>query len=235
VAAEEARSVREIEAAFEAYRDRIAAIVIEPMQGEGGDNHFRPEFLATLRRIADEREALLVFDEVQTGFFGCGKPWLWQHLGVAPDVVAFGKKTQVCGLYASTRVDEVADNVFAVPSRINSTWGGNLADMVRCQRFIEIILEEDLARRVARQGNRFLEGLRSLARENSSLSNVRGIGSLIAFTLATPAARKQTLDALRARRVLALPSGDRAIRFRLPFVVTDEEIDIALSRIADAL
>lgn len=235
IQAEEARAAREIEAAFERHPGRIAAIVIEPMQGEGGDNHFRPEFLATLRRYADEREALLVFDEVQTGFFGSGKPWLWQHLGVQPDVVAFGKKSQVCGIYASPRVDEVAENVFRVPSRINSTWGGNLADMVRSQRFIEIILEEDLARKVARQGARFVEGLRSLGRERGTISNVRGIGSLVAFTLESPEARKETLDALRANRVLALASGERAIRFRLPFVVTDAEIEIGLERIASGL
>jgi len=209
--------------------------VIEPMQGEGGDNHFRSEFLAVLRRFADEREALLVFDEVQTGFFGSGKPWLWQHLGVAPDVVAFGKKSQVCGIYASKRVDEVADNVFAVPSRINSTWGGNLADMVRSQRFIEIILAEDLASKVARQGARFVAGLRALGRERGTITNVRGIGSLAAFTLESPEVRKATLEALRARKVLALASGERAIRFRMPFVVTDAEIDTALERIADGL
>ena len=112
IEAEEARSVREIEAAFGQYKGKIAAILIEPMQGEGGDNHFRPEFLKKLRQFADENEALLIFDEVQTGFFGSGKPWMWQHHGVAPDIVAFGKKTQVCGIYANRRVDEVKDNVF---------------------------------------------------------------------------------------------------------------------------
>ncbi|MFN0006292.1 MAG: L-lysine 6-transaminase [Planctomycetota bacterium] len=235
IEAEEARAAREIAAAFDSHRDRIAAIIIEPLQGEGGDNHFRPEFLASLRRTADEREALLVFDEVQTGFFGSGKPWHWQNLGVAPDVVAFGKKSQVCGLYASPRVDEVAENVFAVPSRINSTWGGNLADMVRSQRFIEIILGEDLARRVAQRGARFVAGLRKLGRERGTISNVRGIGSLVAFTLESPEVRKQMLEALRARKVLALASGERAIRFRLSFVVTEAEIDTALERIAAAL
>jgi L-lysine 6-transaminase len=235
IAAEEARSAREIEAAFAKHGDRIAAILIEPMQGEGGDNHFRPEFLALLRRFADEREALLVYDEVQTGFFGSGKPWLWQHLGVAPDIVAFGKKSQVCGIYASPRIDEVAENVFRVSSRINSTWGGNLADMVRSQRFIEIILAEDLASRAAARGQQLIEGLRVIGRERGGISNVRGIGSLVAFTLESPEVRKRTLDGLRQRKVLALASGERAIRFRLPFDVTEGEIDTALERIADGI
>jgi L-lysine 6-transaminase len=235
VAAEEARAVEEMEQAFARHPDRVACILIEPMQGEGGDNHFRPEFMAELRRLADAHGALLVFDEVQTGFFGSGTPWLWQQLGTAPDIVAFGKKTQVCGISSSARIDEVANNVFKKASRINSTWGGNLVDMVRCKRLIEIVEAEDLGANVAAMGERMLAGLRALAREHGQISNVRGTGSLVAFTLESPDARKRMLDALRARKVLALASGERAIRFRLPFVVTEAEVDTALERIEDAL
>ena len=235
VEAEERRACAEIEAACAKHKQRIAAIVIEPMQGEGGDNHFRSDFLRRLRGYADEEEALLVFDEVQTGFFGSGKPWLWQHHGVTPDVVVFGKKTQVCGLYAGPRVDEVEDNVFRRPSRINSTWGGNLADMVRCRRLLEIILEEDLAGRVAASGKRFVDGLRAQARERGAFDNVRGIGSLCAFTLQTPEARDRALSALYERKVLALKSGPRSIRFRLPLVITAAEVDELLRRVAAAL
>lgn len=235
VAAEERRSLDEIEAAFKKTPQHIAAILIEPMQGEGGDNHFRPEFLRELRRIADEKDALLLFDEVQTGFFGSGEPWLWQQKGVAPDIVAFGKKTQVCGIYSSTRIDTVEKNVFKQPSRINSTWGGNLADMVRCQRFIEIIEADDLVKNVKARGEQFLTGLRALGKEHGQISNVRGTGSLIAFTLDTPALRDQALKRLQEKRLLALASGERAIRFRLPFVVTGAEIDQALERIAESL
>jgi L-lysine 6-transaminase len=235
IEAEEARSVREIERAFDEFEGRIAAILIEPMQGEGGDNHFRPEFLKKLRRFADENEALLVFDEVQTGFYGSGKAWLWQHLGVAPDVVAFGKKTQVCGIYSNTRIDDVEDNVFHKAGRINSTWGGNLADMVRCKKFIEIIQGEKLPENITRMGKLFVDGLRNLARERGEITNVRGIGSLVAFTLRSTELRNEWLKQLRERRMLALPSGERAIRFRLPLVVSKAEIDTALERIASCL
>jgi L-lysine 6-transaminase len=235
IEAEEARSVREIEQAFREFKGRIAAILVEPMQGEGGDNHFRPEFLRKLREFADENEALLVFDEVQTGFFGTGKAWMWQHLGVAPDVVAFGKKTQVCGIYSNTRIDDVEDNVFHKAGRINSTWGGNLADMVRCKKFIEIIHEEKLGENIARMGKLLIEGLRKLARERGEISNVRGVGSLVAFTLKTPEIRNEWLKQLRERRLLALASGERAIRFRLPLIVSKAEIDTALERVASCL
>jgi L-lysine 6-transaminase len=234
VEAEERRSYAEIEAACARHKGKVAAILIEPIQGEGGDNHFRSEFLARLRRYADEEEALLVFDEVQTGFFGTGKAWAWQHHGVRPDIVAFGKKTQVCGIYAGPRIDDVADNVFRRPSRINSTWGGSLADMVRSRMLLKIILEESLGERVLVSGKRFVDGLRALARQGKRLSNVRGLGSLAAFTLASQEERDRTLTALYEKRVLALRSGPQAIRFRLPLVIRPEEVDELLGRVAQA-
>ena len=234
VEAAEAASRREIEAALERHSGKVAAILIEPMQGEGGDNHFRTEFLQALRSYADDHDALLIFDEVQTGFFGSGKPWLWQHHGVAPDVVCFGKKTQICGLYASPRLDEVDDNVFRMSSRINSTWGGNLVDMVRCRRFLDIIVGEDLGARVTATGQAVLTGLRRLAAERGGFSNVRGVGSLVAFTLESAEQRDRMIDALFAQRVLALKSGPRSVRFRLPLVMTEAEAEELLGRVAAA-
>ncbi|HUU60991.1 MAG TPA: L-lysine 6-transaminase [Acidimicrobiia bacterium] len=235
IEAEEQQAAAEIEATFTAHPGQVAAIIIEPMQGEGGDNHFRGEFLARLRRYADEHEALLIFDEVQTGFYGSGKAWWWQHLGVAPDIVAFGKKTQVCGIYASPRVDEVANNVFSLPSRINSTWGGNLADMVRCRRFIEIIEEDGLAAHVTAMGERLLAGLRDIARRTGEFENVRGRGSLAAITPETAEARDRLLKEMFARELVVLPSGARAIRFRLPFIINPAEIDEILNRVEASL
>src|SRR5215218_6623733 len=110
----EAESLRQARAAFEANPHDIACFIAEPIQGEGGDRHIRPEFFAAMRELCDEFDALLIFDEVQTGCGLTGTAWAYQQLGVTPDVVAFGKKTQVCGIMAGRRVDEVADNVFAV-------------------------------------------------------------------------------------------------------------------------
>ena len=233
VAVAEAKTLGEIDAAFAKYKDRIAGILIEPMQGEGGDRHFRPEFFGALRKIADEREALLIYDEVQTGFFGSGSPWLWQTKGVAPDLVAFGKKTQICGLYCSARVDEVEDNVFHMSSRINSTWGGNLVDMVRCRQFIDVILADKLQENVTARGEQMIAGLRAQARERGQFSDVRGIGSFVAFTFETPDQRGAFLCEMLEKGLLALSSGADSIRLRMPLVVTADEVDTALSRIAD--
>ncbi len=155
ITASEERSVREIEAAFAKDPHGIAGILVEPIQGEGGDNHFRPEFLQRLRTLADEHDALLLFDEVQTGMGVTGSMWAFQQLGVVPDIVAFGKKTQVCGIMSTDRIDEVEDNVFKVSGRINSTWGGNLVDMVRCAWYLRIMEEEDLVGNAARVGGMF--------------------------------------------------------------------------------
>jgi L-lysine 6-transaminase len=233
IEASEAQTWAEIEAACEKYKNRVAAILIEPLQGEGGDNHFRTEFFQKLRGYADSEEALLIFDEVQTGFYGSGKPWYWQYHGVRPDVVAFGKKSQICGIYAGPRVDEVTDNVFVRSSRINSTWGGNLVDMVRSKKFIEIIEEENLADNVADRGQQLVNGLRGIARDKGHISNVRGQGSMVAFTLESPAQRDDCIRQMYARQLLVLASGEQAIRFRMPLVVTEVEIDQALERIAD--
>ena len=235
IAAEEARACAEIETAFARHDNRIAAIIIEPLQGEGGDNHFRAEFLQALRDYADAREALLIFDEVQTGFWGSGKPWLWQHYNIAPDIVAFGKKTQVCGIYCSERIDEVEDNVFQFPGRINSTFGGNLTDMLRCRRFLDIIEAEALGDNITARGDEMLTGLRMTARETGGMSNVRGIGSLLAFTLPSPAERDTVMQALAQQKVLALKAGPTSIRFRLPLIISVDEVQELLARVRSAL
>src|ERR1700694_5567070 len=134
----------------------ICAIIIEPIQGEGGDNHFRGEWLQTLRRICDENEMLLIFDEIQCGMGTTGRNWCCEHFGVKPDLMAFGKKVQACGVMAGPRLDEVKDNAFRLPSRLNSTWGGNLTDMVRSTHCMHIIEEEFLVENAAKVGAYFL-------------------------------------------------------------------------------
>ncbi len=225
VKAAEARAVEQIEEAVRLHGADIAALIVEPIQGEGGDNHFRPEFLAELRRLADEHDFMLIFDEVQTGLGLTGAWWAWQSLGVEPDMFAFGKKTQTCGFAANSRIDEVKDNVFRVSSRINSTWGGNLVDMVRSARYLEIIASEDLISNAARQGELLLSLLQEIQDRHPELvSNVRGRGLMCAFDLASDELRGKALDLAREEGVLALACGERSIRFR-PFLdVTEEDI-----------
>jgi L-lysine 6-transaminase len=232
----EAESLRQARAAFEAHPNDIACFIAEPIQGEGGDRHFRPQFFAAMRKLCDEFDALLIFDEVQTGCGLTGTPWAYQQLGVAPDVVAFGKKTQVCGIMAGGRVDEVADNVFAVSSRINSTWGGNLVDMVRSRRILEVIESEDLMVRAAKAGRYLLDELDKLAADFPELVlDVRGRGLMCAFSMPTGAQRDELIRKLWDRRVIMLASGPDSVRFRPALTVLREEIDAAVVAVREAL
>jgi L-lysine 6-transaminase len=229
VKAREAESVRQIEAAIESNPNDIAAILVEPIQGEGGDNHFRPEFLKELRRIADDSDVMLIFDEIQTGMGLTGTMWAFQQMGVVPDIAAFGKKSQVCGIMVSDRVNEAPDNVFVVSSRINSTWGGNLVDMVRCQRYLEIMIEEKLVENAAATGERLLDGMRAVAQATGGkMSNVRGRGLMCAFDLPTGDLRKTFLNVLKDNGTMALPCGCSTVRFRPPLTVSPQEVDEAL-------
>ncbi|HET7903109.1 MAG TPA: L-lysine 6-transaminase, partial [Candidatus Eisenbacteria bacterium] len=214
VAKREALAVAQMERAFQAHPDDIAAVIIEPIQGEGGDNHFRPEFFKELRRIADQYEAMLIFDEVQAGFGLTGKFWSFEHFGVKPDMVAFGKKAQVCGFIANDRIEDVKENVFHVSSRINSTWGGNLVDMVRCQRYLEIMAEEKLLENAAARGAELLAGLESLAKEfPEHVMNARGKGLMCAFDLRDGNLRDQVISKAYGEGVVVLGCGPQSIRF----------------------
>jgi len=231
----ERAAVEQIQQAIATHGHDIAGLIIEPIQGEGGDNHFRTEFFAALRQLADENEFLLLFDEVQTGFATTGAWWCFEHFGVEPDVLAFGKKTQVCGIAANSRIDEI-DSVFEVSSRINSTWGGNLVDMIRCQRIIEIIEEDDLLSHATRIGGELLEGMRRWEGAHPNLvSNARGRGMFAAFDLPTTEQRDKLLALMADDDVLGLPSGHRAVRFRPHVNLTSEDATDAQSRVERAL
>ncbi len=236
VKAAEARALEQIEEAVRQHGDDIACLIIEPIQGEGGDNHFRPEFLAELRKLADQHDFLLIFDEVQSGLGITGDWWAWQSIGVTPDIFCFGKKVQVCGIAVSDRIDEVKDNVFEVSSRINSTWGGNLVDMVRSTRYQEIIQEENLLANVQKQSATLLDLLHSMADAHPGrVTNIRGRGLMCAFDLPDGETRGRVLAEGREQGVLALPCGERSIRFR-PFLdVTEEEIKDGVGALARAL
>jgi L-lysine 6-transaminase len=228
VIARENESEREIRLALEKRGADICAIIIEPIQGEGGDNHFRGEWLKKLREICDQNEILLIFDEIQCGMGVTGRTWCCQHFGVVPDLLAFGKKAQVCGVMAGPRIDEVKDNAFRLPSRLNSTWGGNFTDMVRSTHFMRIIESENLIENARLMGERIVKSLRTIAAEFPIMTAVRGRGLFIAFDLPDPKTRDEFWKGLFDAGVLTLKSGERAIRFRPALDLTAEVVDEAM-------
>ena len=225
----EAATLDEAARAFEQYPHDIAAFIMEPIQGEGGDHRFRPEFLKAMKELVSANDALFIFDEVQTGGGMTGTAWAYQQLGVTPDIISFGKKLQVCGITAGGRVDEVRDNVFEVPSRINSTWGGNLTDMVRSRRILEVIEADNLLDNALVRGAHLLERLNDLQARHTSVENARGLGLMCAISTPDTEFRNEVMRRLQVdERVVMLGCGRRSLRLRPPLTVTDAELDRAV-------
>ncbi len=224
----EKRALAQVTAAFDKNPDDIACIIIEPIQSEGGDNHFRPEFLQALRKICDEREALLIYDEVQTGFGLTGSFWAYEQLGAKPDVIAYAKKAQVGGIAASAKVNEV-DSVFKISSRINSTFGGNLTDMVRCTQYLKIIEKENLIENAKKQGDYILSGFQKLGEKFPIMTNIRGRGLMTAFDLPTTEMRDTFKRNAWDLGLLVLICGDRSIRLRPVLDIKKDDVDEAMN------
>jgi L-lysine 6-transaminase len=229
-------TLTEIKRAFADRKDDIACVILEPIQAEGGDNHFRPEFLKALRDVTHENEALLIFDEVQTGMGLTGRMWMHQHDDVRPDLLSFGKKTQVCGMMGGPMLDEEPENVFRLSSRVNSTWGGNLVDMVRCRRYLEIMEEERLVERAAETGMHLKSALEKLQSDRPDvLGNARGRGLMCAIDFPDGVARDAVANTLFDLGMIILPCGIKGLRFRPPLDVTIAEIDEAVDLLRRAV
>lgn len=225
----EEQAISEIYDAIKKYPDDIAVIVIEPIQGEGGDSFFRKEFFQKLRKISDENDILLMFDEIQTGFGLTGKFWASEYY-VKPDIISFGKKAQVCGIMVSERVDEIKNNCFKTSSRINSTWGSNFVDMIRSKHIMRIIAEDNLVENARIQGEYLLEQLTELQNQFPQLINsARGLGLMCSFNFNDSKSRDQFRELAYKEKLIILGCGSRTIRFRPPLTVTKSELDEGLN------
>ena len=220
-------AVTQIISALYNYPKQIAAMIIEPIQCEGGDNHFSKEFLTVLQNICLKNDILFIIDEVQTGFFTSGKAWTFMHHDLKPDIVTFGKKSQQCGLFVGPRIGEVVDHVFAKSSRINSTFGGNLVDMVRCTYILKEILSSHLDINATNMGNYWLEQMANI--KSDQLTNVRGRGLLLAFDLPDTDIRNKLIDVCYQNGLIVLPCGTNSIRLRPHLAVTKEDMDDAIT------
>jgi L-lysine 6-transaminase len=232
----EREAVAQIKTALHDHRDDVACLIIEPIQGEGGDNHFRGEFLQQLRQLADENDFLLIIDEIQSGMGITGKLWAYEHFDIVPDILVFGKKSQICGIMVSDRIDDVEDHVFRKSGRINSTWGGNLVDMVRGVKYAEIMAQDRLVDNARDMGEIFLARLNELAgKSRGRISNVRGRGMFAAFDLADGAARDQYRSRCWENGLATLTSGSRSIRFRGFLNIAAADIDKAITLLEKSL
>ena len=241
-------ALEQIKDAIRNNPDDIAGLIIEPIQGEGGDNHFRCEFFKELRNLANEEEFLLIYDEVQTGVGITGNMWAHQSFtphsckcdcedaSTAPDIISFGKKTQVCGIFASKRLDEVDGHVFHESSRLNSTWGGSLVDMVRFTIYLEIIEKENLVQNANDMGNHLSQCLNDLqANHPNIVSHVRNKGLFGAFDLNDGEQRDSLVGAILNEGAMMLGCGTKSIRFRPHLNITEQEMNDGFSMIDKAI
>ncbi len=223
-------AIEQIRKAIKNNPDDIAGLIIEPIQGEGGDNHFRNEFLIQLKKLSIEHDFLLIYDEVQTGVGITGKMWAHQHFSdCLPDIISFGKKSQVCGILVGDRINEVDNNVFKKSSRINSTFGGNLTDMVRFKIILETIRDFDLLKNAELMGSYLLEKIIQFEEEFPAfITNSRGKGLFCAFDLPSSIERDKLINEMYKNHLMILGCGIKSIRFRPHLTVTESEIDFAI-------
>ena len=233
----EKKAINEIKEALKNNPNDIAGLIIEPIQGEGGDHHFRDNFFKELKTLSLEHDFLLIYDEVQTGIGITGKMWAHEHFEDSqPDIISFGKKTQVCGVLAGDRINEIEKNVFKRSSRINSTFGGNLTDMVRFKIILETIKEFDLLENAKLNGQYLLNKINELEEEFPAfITNSRGLGLFCAFDLPSPIERDKLVAEMYKNHLMILGCGVKSIRFRPHLTVTESEINFAIDVIKKSI
>jgi L-lysine 6-transaminase len=233
----EKNAINQIEEALRNNPDDIAGLIVEPIQGEGGDNHFRNEFFKELKEMSLKYNFLLIYDEVQTGIGITGKMWAHEHFkNCQPDIISFGKKTQVCGILAGNRINEVENNVFKKSSRINSTFGGSLTDMVRFKIILETIRDFNLLDNARNNGSYLLSKINNLEDEFPAfIINSRGLGLFCAFDLPSSIERDKLIQEAYKNNLLILGCGIKSIRFRPHLIVSKSEIDFAIDVIRKSI
>ncbi|RFB98593.1 acetylornithine transaminase [Rhizobium leguminosarum bv. trifolii] len=222
----------DIDAVRAAITDATAAILIEPVQGEGGVRPATPEFMKALRQICDENGLLLILDEVQTGVGRTGKLFAHEWSGITPDIMAVAKG--IGGgfpLGACLATAEAASGMKA--GTHGSTYGGNPLAMAVGGAVLDVILADGFLQQVRDVALVFRQGLASLKdRYPDVIEDIRGEGLLLGVKAAVPSA--ELLQAIRAAHLLGVPAGDNVIRLLPPLVVTAEEAREGLARLERA-
>jgi acetylornithine/LysW-gamma-L-lysine aminotransferase len=216
-----------------AVTDQTAAVILEVVQGESGVNLAQPEFLATAGRVCRERGALLVVDEIQTGFGRTGRWFALEHANLAPDIVCLAKGLgggfPMGAMAYTTRVREALS-----PGVHGSTFGGSPLACAAGLAAIETYRGEQLVERSAAAGARMLADLKAALADVPVVRDVRGLGLMLAIELRTkvaPVLRSLMLE----HRVIALPAGPTILRLLPPLVISDDEIALGVQAIVSAL
>jgi 4-aminobutyrate aminotransferase/(S)-3-amino-2-methylpropionate transaminase len=224
--------------------ENVAAVVLEPVQGEGGFVVAPPEFLAGIRRICDENGIVLVVDEVQTGFGRTGKMWGIEHYDVEPDLITVAKSI-AAGLPLSGVIGRAEIMDAPGDSAIGGTYIGNPVAQAAALAVLDVLEEEGLVERAAQIGETIRERMESWLERWDAIGDVRGLGAMLAIELVRDRATKEPapelasaiVEAAAARGLLLLKSGiySNCIRVLVPLVISEAELDEALGVWEDAL
>jgi acetylornithine/N-succinyldiaminopimelate aminotransferase len=215
-----------------AVDNRTAAVLVEPIQGEGGVHVPDDDYLPGLRKLCDASGALLIFDEIQTGMGRTGRLWCYEHAGVEPDVMTLAKAlANGIPIGAMLTRDDVASVLTA--GTHGSTFGGTPFVTAVALVVMTIMLEDKIPERAARMGRYLMDGIAKLRGDQPTITAVRGKGLLIGIELAVPAA--PVVDACRDAGLLVLSAGERVVRLAPPLIVEPQDCDRALDTVAAAL
>ena len=198
----------------------VCAILVEPIQCTFGDRYFPDDFFKGVRQLATKYDVPLIFDEIQVGFGGTGKLWYFEHLPIIPDILVFGKKTQLSGI----AVQEKFSKIFEKSIRLEVTWDADIMDMIRCKYIIQAYKKYEILKNIDNMAARLMKGLSNII----GLQNIRSCGLLFAFDFDAKRTRDAFLQELLQNNMLCNPTGDNTIRLRPNLCVNTEEIDHAL-------
>src|SRR5213594_4747822 len=215
-----------------ALDNRTAAIIVEPIQGEGGVHVPDDDYLPGLRKLCDESGALLILDEIQTGVARTGRLWAYEHSGIEPDIMTLAKAlANGVPIGAMLTRDEVASVLVA--GTHGSTFGGTPFITSVALATLTTILDGKLWERAAKMGRYLMDGLRAIQASNTAIRVVRGKGLLIGAELSGPVG--PVVDACREAGLLVLSAGERVLRLTPPLIVEERDCDRALGIIKTAL
>ena len=218
---------KEFENALSQYgKKRIVAFVIEPIQSTYGDNYFPQDFFDYVRKQCSQNDIALIFDEIQVGFGTTGKMWYFEHLGIIPDIVVFGKKTQTSGVMVQKKFAQTFDR----PIRLEVTWDGDLTDMIRCKYILKAYQQYNILDNVNQRSRQLFDGLRGV----ENIKNLRSKGLLFAFDFESIEKRDSFFDKAVKNRFLCNRTRDRSVRLRPNLNVSPDEINSAISIIKKA-
>ena len=208
-------------------KKNICAILVEPIQCTNGDLYFTDNFFSGLREIASEHDIPLIFDEIQTGFCSTGHVWYYQSLPIIPDILIFGKKTQLSGIMVNKKFSSIFDR----PIRLEVTWDADLIDMVRCKYVIKAINENNLIQNAIDRSNQLISGLKNITK----IKNLRHAGLLVGFDMENNKLRDKLVSDLFKKYLIVNPTKEKSIRLRPPLTVSSEEINSAIKIFTDCL